>query len=101
DERSVVGGGQVVALQAQPDRVTDRICRHRQHENRRGCNQRERQSLFWRQFSGAGLNQGGGHGNRPFPSTAFCTWVVSSSAVRSGSISVMGLSTDASRIATA
>lgn len=43
---------------------------------------------------------GAPHGSNPFPSIAFCTWVLSSSAVRSGSIWAIGLSVAASRMAT-
>ena len=44
---------------------------------------------------------GAGHGNSPFPSMAFCTCAVSSSAVRSGSIAVIGLSAADNRSDTA
>ena len=83
DEGGVVRGGKVVALQAQPHRVADRIARHRQHQRRRGRDERERQAPVAGSQAHAATD--------PLPSIAFCTCLVSSSAVRSGSMSVKPL----------
>ena len=80
DEGGVVGGGQVVALQAQPHRIADRVRGDGQHQDHRGGDQQKRQPavglLVVARTALGGLGcvvvfQGGRHGISPLPSMAF------------------------------
>ena len=79
DELGVVWGGQVVALQAQPHGVGDRVRGDRQHQQDGGGDQPERQPALGPAVVGAAESTVGGglrgcaHGIRPLPSMAFCT----------------------------
>lgn len=112
DELGVLRRRHVVALQAQPDRVADRIGGDREHQQHRGSDQKERQPALRAGVlaAGRGRSRGGlrcrghrwrGHGISPLPSMAFCTCSVSSSAVCSGSMSVIGASVAEIRVDTA
>ena len=96
DKLVVSGAGQVVALQAQPDRIPDRVGGHREHQDNRGRDQQVRETPLGTAIVGADGRCG--HGISPLPSMAFCTWTASSSAVFSGSIAVIGASVAEMRV---
>ncbi|SLE33501.1 Uncharacterised protein [Mycobacteroides abscessus subsp. massiliense] len=94
-ESAILRTGEAVLLHAQPDGVADGICGDRQHQQRCRRDEQQPEPPFGPLALGACPV---GHGISPRPSTAFCTWSFSRSAVRSGSIPVIGANTAETRV---
>ena len=76
-------------MQAKPEGVKDRVPGHCEHQNDCGRDQPIGEPTLRAAIIAADDSRTD-HGISPLPSMAFWTWMASSSAVRSGSMEVIG-----------